>query len=147
MADAPLRGINGRHEWFWEPGDEENIFPVEDLIDMYYKSVGRNSTLILGLTPDPHGLMPKGDVARLKEFGDEINRRFSNPIASTSGEGKKIELKLPQKQSVNQIIIGEDIQFGERVRRYQVKAFVDGSGLLFVAVSLSGIKEYNSLSR
>jgi alpha-L-fucosidase len=25
MADAPLRGYKGRHEWFWEPGDEGEI--------------------------------------------------------------------------------------------------------------------------
>ncbi len=127
MSDAPLRGINGRHEWFWEPGDEENIFPVDGLVNMYYKSVGRNSTLILGLTPNPHGLMPKGDVKRLKEFGDEINRKFSNPVATTSGKSKKIEIKLSHKQSINQIVISEDIQFGERVRRYQVKAFTNGN--------------------
>jgi len=41
MSDAPLRGYNGRHEWFWEPDDEEHIFPLENLMDMYYKSVGR----------------------------------------------------------------------------------------------------------
>jgi len=126
MSDAPLRGINGRHEWFWEPGDEKNIFPVDDLVDMYYKSVGRNSTLILGLTPDPHGLMPKGDVLRLKVFGDEISRRFSNPVATTSGKGKKIEIKLPQKQTINHIVIREDIEHGERVRSYQVKALING---------------------
>jgi alpha-L-fucosidase len=70
--------------------------------------------------------MPKGDVQRLKEFGDEISRRFSNPVATVSGEGKKVEIKLPQKQSVNHIVIREDIEHGERVRSYKVKALVDG---------------------
>lgn len=27
MSDAPLRGYSGRHEWFWEPGDDGNVFP------------------------------------------------------------------------------------------------------------------------
>ncbi len=126
MSDAPLRGINGRHEWFWEPGDEENIYPLASLVDMYYKSVGRNSTLILGLTPNPQGLMPQGDVLRLKEFGDEINARFSVPIASVSGEGDEIILKLSKKQAVNHIIIQEDIKLGERVREYKVEALSGG---------------------
>ena len=51
-------------------------------MDKYEKSVGRNATLILGLTPDPTGLIPAGDAQRLKEMGDEINRRFSSPIAA-----------------------------------------------------------------
>lgn len=125
MSDAPLRGYNGRHEWFWEPGDEDHIFPVKNLVDMYYKSVGRNSTLILGLTPDPSGLMPEPDVKRLKEMGDEIKRRFSNPIASTSGQGNKLNLKLESIQKVNQLVIKEDIANGERVRNYSIEAFVN----------------------
>ena len=43
---------------------------------MYHGSVGRNSTLILGVTPDDRGLLPDVDVARLKEFGEEIQRRL-----------------------------------------------------------------------
>jgi len=126
MADAPLRGYNGRHEWFWEPGDEEHIFPVDDLMEMYYKSIGRNSTLIIGLTPDPNGLLPEPDVKRLKEWGDEIKRRFSNPIATTSGEGKKIVLKLNKPSIINHIIIQEDIKYGERIRNYQIEGLENG---------------------
>jgi alpha-L-fucosidase len=127
MSDAPLRGENGRHEWFWEPGDEENLEPLEDLMEMYYHSVGRNSTLIMGLTPDPDGLMPEPDVKRLKEWGDEIRRRFSTPIVSTSGTGKSIRLKLPEKQKINHIIIQEEIKSGESVRKYSVEARVGGN--------------------
>jgi len=126
MSDAPLRGYNGRHEWFWEPGDEEHIFPLENLMNMYYGSVGHNSTLIVGLTPDPDGLMPEPDVQRLKEWGNEIKRRFSNPIAQTSGEGEKLELELSGKKKINHIIIQEDIKNGERIRKYKLQALVKG---------------------
>ncbi|MCF6331834.1 MAG: alpha-L-fucosidase [Draconibacterium sp.] len=121
MSDAPLRGYNGRHEWFWEPGDEAHIFLIENLVKMYYNSVGHNSTLILGLTPNADGLMPEPDVKRLKEFGNEINRLFTNPIATTSGNGKKIILKLKEKQKVNQLVLLEEIALGERVREFVVE--------------------------
>ena len=126
MSDAPLRGENGRHEWFWEPGDEEHLEPLEDLMEMYYKSVGRNSTLIMGLTPDPDGLMPDPDVKRLKEWGDEIRHRFSTPLAATSGTGKRITLSLEKEQKMNHVIIQEDIRYGESVRKYTVEAWVGG---------------------
>lgn len=80
MSDAPLRGYNGRHEWFWEPGDEAHIYPLENLMDMYNNSVGHNSTLIMGVTPDPRGLIPAPDVKRLKEWGDEIKRVLENQL-------------------------------------------------------------------
>lgn len=117
MSDAPLRG-NGGHDWFWEPEREHLIFPLDKLIDKYYNSVGHNTSLILGVTPGPDGLMPEKDVLRLKEFGDEINRRFSNPIATTAGAGETINVKLPQKQKVNQVVLMEDISKGERVRKF-----------------------------
>jgi alpha-L-fucosidase len=126
MSDAPLRGYNGRHEWFWEPGDEEHIFPLENLMDMYYNSVGHNSTLIIGLTPDPSGLLPEADVKRLKEWGDEIKRQFENPHAQTSGTGKQLILKLNQPTLINCIVLQEDIKQGERVRKYVVEGFVKG---------------------
>ena len=126
MADTPLRGANGRHEWFWEPDDENNIYPLNELMDKYEKSVGRNATLILGLTPEPNGLIPTGDEHRLKEFGTEINHRFSSPLAQISGQKKSLTLKLDKKQPVNYCIIQENIQNGERIRQYKVEAKVNG---------------------
>jgi len=126
MADAPLRGFNGRHEWFWEPGDEAHIFPLENLMDMYYKSVGRNATLIMGLTPGPDGLLPEPDVQRLKEWGDEIKRRFSNPLASTNGKGHLLELKLKEPMEINHVILQENIADGERIRKYQIEGYSEG---------------------
>jgi len=127
MSDAPLRGYNGRHEWFWEPGDEAHLYPLEPLVDMYYKSVGRNSTLILGLTPDPNGLMPASDVARLKEFGEEIRRRFGKPIATSRGEGNTIVVDIEKPQPINHAILMEDIAQGERVREYVLEGLSNGS--------------------
>lgn len=126
MSDAPLRGYNGRHEWFWEPGDEESVLPLGNLMDMYFKSVGRNSTLIMGLTPNPDGLLPDPDVKRLQEWGNEIRSKCGVSLASVSGKGRTIDLKLNRKREINQVIIQEDIAKGERIRKYTVLAFVGG---------------------
>ena len=127
MADTPLRGYNGRHEWFWEPGDDDKaVYPLENLMDMYEKSVGRNATLIVGLTPNPDGVIPEGDVKRLKEWGDEIARRFGTPLAQTSGKAKKLSLDLKGKQKANCYILQEDITQGERIRAYRVEARTGG---------------------
>nr|WP_205603572.1 alpha-L-fucosidase [Cyclobacterium sp. SYSU L10401] len=121
MSDAPLRGYNGGHEWFWEPDDEKHIYPLENLMDMYYKSVGHNTTLIMGLTPNADGLLPQADVERLKEWGAEIKRRFRNPLAETSGTGKKHRLKLKEWTTVNHIVLQEEIAQGERVREFKLE--------------------------
>lgn len=118
MSDAPLRGYNGRHEWFWEPGDDAHIFPLENLMDIYYKSVGRNSTLIMGLTPDTDGLLPGPDVQRLKEWGDEIKRRFSAPLSRISGAGMNLYIQLKGRTKINCLVLKEDIAQGEIVKAF-----------------------------
>ena len=140
MSDAPLRGFNGRHEWFWEPGDEAHIFPLQHLMEKYMGSVGHNSTLIMGITPDNRGLIPDADAARLKEFGDEINRRFSHPIASAKGEGKKLNLKLTEPATIKAIVLSEDIAQGERVREYCVEGKVNGKWIVLSEGSCIGHK-------
>lgn len=140
MADAPLRSFNGRHEWFWEPGDDTNIFPLNNLVDMYYNSVGRNATLILGLTPDNRGLLPEADVQRLKEFGEEIKKRFDFPIASTSGNGTMIEIRLAKAGKINQFLLQEDISQGHRIKRFQIQAFVNGKWKTIINGSAVGNK-------
>jgi alpha-L-fucosidase len=124
MSDAPLRG-HGGHDWFWEPDREHIIYPLDKLVEMYYKSVGHNTTLILGVTPGPDGLMPEPDVRRLKEFGKEIRSRFSPPLASIDGTGKKMVLRLDAIQTVNQLVLMEDITYGERVREFTVQGKTD----------------------
>ena len=69
--------------------------------------------------------MPEGDVKRLKEWGDEIKRRFAKALATTSGKGKKIEMKLDAPTEINHLIIQEDIRQGERIRKYKVRALVN----------------------
>ena len=59
-------------------------------------------------------------------MGDEINRRFSAPIVTTSGKKKSLTLKLGHKQQVNYCIIQENIKNGERIRQYKIEAKVNG---------------------
>ncbi len=146
MSDAPLRGYRGRHEWFWEPGDEAHVFPLENLMNMYYKSVGRNSTLIMGLTPDPNGLLPKPDCRRLKEWGDEIKRIFSKPLASTQGEGTTLELRFTGEETFDHVVLQEDIRHGERVRRYILESLENGQWKELATGSCIGHKRIHRLS-
>ncbi|MEN8249103.1 MAG: alpha-L-fucosidase [Bacteroidota bacterium] len=121
MVDVPLRGANGVHNWFWTPNQEHGIYSTEKLIEIYYNSVGHNSNLILGVVINPDGLVPETDEERLKEFGEEIKCRFSNPLGTTSGSSNKIVLKLQKMQPVNQVVLMEDINHGERVRNFIVQ--------------------------
>ena len=145
MSDTPLRGCNGRHEWFWEPDDEPGIMPVERLVDMYYNSVGHNSTLILGITPDNRGLLPKADSTRIVEFGAEIRRRFGHPIKAVSGKGRRLQMVLSKAQRVDAVVACEDISHGERVRSYRLEGKVRGRWTTLAKGSCIGHKKIDVL--
>ncbi|MEN8228774.1 MAG: alpha-L-fucosidase [Bacteroidota bacterium] len=123
MVDIPLRGANGIHNWFWAPGEDSAVYSPETLVEMYYKSVGRNSNFIIGAVVDTNGLVPEADCNSLRAFGDEINRIFAEPIAETSGKGTVIVLELPSVHQIDHIVIQEEIRKGERVREYSLEAF------------------------
>lgn len=145
MADAPLRGYAGRHEWFWEPGDEAHIYPLDNLMDMYEKSVGRNATLILGVTPDDRGLVPEADSLRLAEFGAAIYERYGVPIKKVSGKGNIYCIRMDRPTHVTHLVIEEDIRYGERVRKYRIECLVDNNWKLLCEGSCIGHKRIERL--
>lgn len=126
MADFPLRGANGRHEWFWEPGDEQNLISLSQLMEIYEGSVGRNAVLVVGLTPDPSGLLPQPDVERLTAWGEAIQQKWGKPLATTKGNKRQLIIQCSIPQEVHAYRVKEDLSGGERIRRYIVEAKVDG---------------------
>ena len=83
--------------------------------------------MIVGLTSDDRGLLPDVDVRRMKERGEEIMRRFEAPIAATAGTSNEVVLNLPNGSKVNHIILQEKVQQGERIRKFRIEGFVNGS--------------------
>ncbi|MFB4330189.1 alpha-L-fucosidase [Paenibacillus sp. CR_12] len=136
-CDVPIR----KRHWFWHPDDEASLRSLEDVLDIYYRSVGHGATLLLNISPDNSGLLPEVDVERVIEFGDEIRRRFGQPVGQTSGEGTELLLKLEHTQPVNHVIIMEDIAHGERVREYVLEAFSHGEWKELVRGSAIGHKK------
>jgi len=119
-CDVPVRN----HEWFWTPNADQKVYPLDQLMDMYYRSVGRNCNLLLNANPNPDGLVPEADFQRYVEFGKEIRRRFEKPLAQTSGRGIAVELTLPQPTKIDHVVVMEDITQGERIREYEVEVLV-----------------------
>lgn len=109
------------HNWFWSPKNEAKRRSVEELMEIYYKSVGHGGTLLLNSTPDTTGLIPAGDVKRYAEFGAEINRRFERPLAEVSNKAaKEAVLALEKPTKINHLILKEDYRQGHRIRKYEV---------------------------
>lgn len=69
-----------REGWFWTAGD--NPKTVDELVDIYFKSVGRDCVLLVGLAPDNRGLLEDEDVTRLREWKAAIDQMLSLDLAA-----------------------------------------------------------------
>lgn len=71
--------VSIRPGWFWH--EEEHPKTVDELMEIYYNSVGRNGLLLLNVPPDDRGRIPAEDSAVLVAFRAERDRIFSNDLA------------------------------------------------------------------
>jgi alpha-L-fucosidase len=115
-----------RPDWFWTKDNAGKVLSVDQLLSIYYRSVGRGAQLLLNIPPDTTGLLPQPDVAAVTAFGKEVKRRFGEPIASTSGEGEGVVLALPRGMRIDTVVLQEAIGEGERVRGYRLEGRVEG---------------------
>lgn len=66
-------------------------------------------------------------MQRFGEFGNEIRRRFSRPIAQTAGEGETVELDPGKPTAIDHAIFMEKLSEGERIREYGCDGFTGGA--------------------
>lgn len=110
------------HNWFWSKPNEGKRKSLQQLVKIYYLSVGRGATCLLNSTPNTDGLIPAGDMARYKEFGAELERRFSNPLGEAQGRGLVHTIRFDRPTRINQFQIMEDYRQGHRIREFVVEA-------------------------
>jgi alpha-L-fucosidase len=73
--------VSIRPGWFYHASEDSLVKLPQQLVDIFYKSVGRNGTLLLNLPPDRRGLIHENDVAALKEFRSILDETFAENLA------------------------------------------------------------------
>ncbi|MEG1663755.1 MAG: alpha-L-fucosidase [Mucinivorans sp.] len=117
-ADVPLHN----HYWHMRAGALENRRSVEELMECYTKSVGRNSFLVVNCAPGADGSIHADDMKRYEEFGDEIERSYGHPIAVAQKKvGNELTIELAQECQVSCTDLWEEYQYGQRIRQYVIE--------------------------
>ena len=70
-----------RPGWFYHSSEDSNVKSLSKLMDTYYKSVGRNSTLLLNFPIMPNGRIHPTDSLRGVLFGEMIKQVFADNLA------------------------------------------------------------------
>ena len=73
--------VSIRPGWFYHAEEDSKVKSVEELLDIYYGSVGRNCNLLLNIGVDRRGLVNEADAKRLIEFRNALNEEFKTNLA------------------------------------------------------------------
>ena len=117
-----------RPGWFYHDTENEHVKSLTKLMDTYYKSVGRNSTLLLNFPIAPNGRIHPNDSLRGIAFKKMIDEVFKDNLCkkakiNTQGDMTLIEFRKPMR--FNRFLVEEDIRYGQRVKKFLLEAWVD----------------------
>ena len=140
-----------RPGWFYHASEDDKVRSAETLIDIWYRTVGGNSRLLLNIPPDRRGLFHETDVSRLREMGNYIRNTFAvnlaadSDITSDTDDGYNIAenvradtydkyykpfdgdnqalltFRLKELHDVTNMVIKEHIPMSQRIERFEIE--------------------------
>ncbi len=147
--------VSVRPGWFFQEDQNDQVKNSQNILDIYFGSVGRNSSLLLNVPPDKRGLIHELDAVSLigfKSAYDQIfsqNKAFGATIETTSlalkfqkeslldgnldtywkprdeDDTPTITLSFDGPKTFNIISLQEPIFMGQRIERFLVEYWLD----------------------
>jgi len=130
-----------RPGWFYHASEDNMVKSLDELLSIYYRSVGGNAAFLLNIPPDKRGLIHENDVQRLKELGNAIRQTFRHNLAEDATTELKIEVDLSSVQTFDRVVLKEDIRFGQRVENFTLEYLNDDGWKEFFAGTVIGYKK------
>jgi alpha-L-fucosidase len=145
--------VSIRPGWFYHAAEDNQVKSLKQMLDIYYRSVGRNAVLLLNIPPDRRGLFHENDVARLRELRTIVDETFKTNLVSgkaatagsaapdhpanmaIDGDGQtywtpadgalqgSIEVDLGSPATFDRAMLQEMIATGQRVERFKLEAW------------------------
>ncbi len=145
--------VSIRPGWFWHPAEDARVRTPENLKQLWFTSVGRNSKLLLNVPPTRRGLLHETDVRHLAELRDRLDACFANDVTSglarrwrvQGATSAELELTLPRAETIRALDLRERIEHGQRVAAFTVSGRVDGAWRVLVAGSTIGYRRATRL--
>ena len=120
--------VSIRPGWFYHAKEDDEVKTPEQLEDIYYKSVGRNGTMLLNFPVNREGLISKTDSVNAVLFHRNIAKTFAhNLLADAKVSVRKKESQVLMTYSTKRpitfshLVLQEDISKGQRVRAFRVE--------------------------
>ena len=145
--------VSLRPGWFYH--EDQDPKSLEELVEIYFHSVGRGTPLLLNIPPNQDGLFDERDIQRLYEFRDYCDELYREDLAlggKVSGPALssdfachhltdgletsfwasdaelpiQLELDLESPKTFDVIELREDLKLGQRIAAFRVQVELDG---------------------
>ena len=127
--------VSIRPGWFYHPAEDDRVKSSDDLVELYFTSVGRNSKLLLNVPPTPAGRLHDRDAANLRAARERLTNLFAGNLA-TRGSARwrrignhteTLDIDLGGSQTVAIADLREDVTRGQAVARYTLSGSNGGA--------------------
>lgn len=100
--------VSIRPGWFYHGTEDDKVKTLDELIDLYFKSVGRNGVLLLNIPPDKRGLIHENDEKILYAFNNFIVNTFSTDFLQSSKVIASSTRHNDKKYSANNVVLCDE---------------------------------------
>ena len=111
--------VSIRPGWFYHADQDDKVKTADELVELYFTSVGRNSKLLLNVPPTREGLLHPTDVARLDAMHERLVALFARDRTPDVAAGRAATVSLAA--------LSEDITRGQSVAGYTLHGQVSGT--------------------
>jgi alpha-L-fucosidase len=122
--------VSIRPGWFHHDNETARVRTVDNLVGLYFTSVGRNSKLLLNVPPTRDGRLNPVDVERLTAFharlgslvADDLTHGRRREWQRPTGEKTTVEIDLGSERRITIADLREDIMRGQWISQYAIEA-------------------------
>ena len=126
--------VSIRPGWFYHENEAPKT--LEELLDIYYHSVGRNASLLLNFPVAPNGRISPDDSLRAVEWYQTIQQTFANnllkdlkPVVNNEGTHPEWVYAFKEPTVVSSMVLEEDVLYGQHVERFSLSYYRNGKWL------------------
>jgi len=91
--------VSIRPGWYYHEYEDHKVKTLSELLDIYYLSIGQNSSLLINFPVDKRGLIHENDETQILKLAQKIKEDFSEDLAkkvkveASNSRGKGFEAK------------------------------------------------------
>jgi alpha-L-fucosidase len=146
--------VSIRPGWFYHEAEDSLVKTPQQLMDIYFTSVGMNSVLLLNIPPDKSGLISEHDRQSLEGFKQIYDKAFQENLARNAvlscengintpdildsnsdtyfttedaDTATIIQIDLVENKAFNVVCLQENIAIGQRVENFELE-YLDKDG-------------------